>query len=299
MKYKGTILILDNFREVLKDYSLDIQDTVRSAILDGVDLEDYLVTCKENPYRLEQIRLGIKEGLEKDFFRLTSGDLIYRIRDLKKNGVNLAPLLKYCKESLSREYFEYMLSWYKEGFVLDNLNIAVIPKDLLEVFDYGLRRGYPMQLFNKGVNYSQDYIKCCFKILSNNKDVTAFLKGDWKTEVLRLIAAFSHYQVSKYNNLIGHIDNTTDVEHIEKYIECVKAGMPLNEVTKIDKSGKPIYTPKQIDVILQAFVKKLDYKQLYNSKLSVSELEGMLLAMEVDNKRKISGRLYKNRTGNN
>ena len=34
MKYKGIILILDNFRSVLKEYSVDIQDVVRSAILD-------------------------------------------------------------------------------------------------------------------------------------------------------------------------------------------------------------------------------------------------------------------------
>ena len=36
MKYKGTTLVLDNFRTVLKDFSVDVQDVVRSALLDNV-----------------------------------------------------------------------------------------------------------------------------------------------------------------------------------------------------------------------------------------------------------------------
>ena len=77
MVVKGKTLILDNFRKILSNYTVDIQDVVRSAILDGVDISKYIDVCKDNPYRLEQIRLSIKEGLDESLFNL-SGDLLYR-----------------------------------------------------------------------------------------------------------------------------------------------------------------------------------------------------------------------------
>ena len=52
---------LDNISEVLVGYSLDIQDEVRSMILDGLDLSEWVSVCRENPYRLNQIRLAVKE----------------------------------------------------------------------------------------------------------------------------------------------------------------------------------------------------------------------------------------------
>ena len=42
MYFKGKKLLLDNFRDVLKNYSLDIQDVVRSCILDDIDVEKYI-----------------------------------------------------------------------------------------------------------------------------------------------------------------------------------------------------------------------------------------------------------------
>lgn len=50
LNFKGTNLILDNFRTVLRDYSIDVQDVVRSAILDDVDVADYIEICKYCPH---------------------------------------------------------------------------------------------------------------------------------------------------------------------------------------------------------------------------------------------------------
>ena len=51
---------LDNISEVLAGYSLDIQDEVRSMILDGLDLSEWVSVCRDNPYLLNQIRLAVK-----------------------------------------------------------------------------------------------------------------------------------------------------------------------------------------------------------------------------------------------
>lgn len=60
MEYRNQVLLLDNFRSILSSFSLDVQDVVRSAILDGVDLNPYIERFREDPYKLDQIRLGLK-----------------------------------------------------------------------------------------------------------------------------------------------------------------------------------------------------------------------------------------------
>ena len=71
IKFKGELLVLDNFRVVLKNYSLDVQDIVRSAILDGLDISEYISQYKNDPYKLDQIRLELKEGLNTSLFSVS------------------------------------------------------------------------------------------------------------------------------------------------------------------------------------------------------------------------------------
>ena len=49
MEWNGRKIILDNLREELSAYSVDIQDVVRSAILDGIELGSYVEECREDP----------------------------------------------------------------------------------------------------------------------------------------------------------------------------------------------------------------------------------------------------------
>lgn len=50
-------LTLDNYAQYLQNYSIDIKDEVRNALLDGIDLIPYVKMCKNDPFRLQQIRL--------------------------------------------------------------------------------------------------------------------------------------------------------------------------------------------------------------------------------------------------
>ena len=103
MIYENDKLILDNFRTVLKDYSVDVQDVVRSAILDGVDITKYIESCKNNAYRLDQIRLGMKENLEEIFLNIKNGDSIYKIRKLKERGVSLSGIQSQIRQGVLNE----------------------------------------------------------------------------------------------------------------------------------------------------------------------------------------------------
>ena len=173
MKYKNTELLLDNFRQVLKDFSVDVQDVVRSAILDGVDISQYINVCKNNPLRLDQIRLGLKEGIDKIFFSITSGECIYKIRKLDSQLLNIVSS-KMCKESLSGESLGKLIDWATAGYDLYDITISIIPKTLYEVFEQGFQKGFDMRIFNNGRNYTADYIRYCLVMISNGRDVTPF-----------------------------------------------------------------------------------------------------------------------------
>ena len=111
MYYKGKKLILDNFRNVLSSYSVDIQDIVRSAILDDIDISDYIDVCKTNPYLLDQIRLSIKDGLSASYLKIGDAEILYSIRQL--NGLlDLKPLENQLKNNiLSSDHIHYIIKW--------------------------------------------------------------------------------------------------------------------------------------------------------------------------------------------
>ncbi len=291
MKYNGEVVLLDNFRLLLYDYSVDIQDVVRSAVLDGVDISKYIATCKDNPYRLDQIRLSMKEGLPVGLYKSTNGDVIYKIRKLYQRGVNLSYVERQLNSgSLSEEYIEYMLNWISDGINISGLNVAVIPKGLLSTFDYGLRCGFSMKEFNNGISYSPEYIKLCLKILKDGKSVNFLLNGNYSIGVLREIASFSRIEEKKWNELVANIDSSISEKRIPKLIRLVKAGVKINELQAKNKEGY-VYSDGCLDIIYSAFISKLDYKSIIKETNDPLKMQSLLQEMELKSNKKPGIRL--------
>lgn len=291
MKYNGEVVLLDNFRLLLYDYSVDIQDVVRSAVLDGVDISKYIATCKDNPYRLDQIRLSMKEGLPVGLYKSTNGDVIYKIRKLYQRGVNLSYVERQLNSgSLSEEYIEYMLNWISDGINISGLNVAVIPKGLLSTFDYGLRCGFSMKEFNNGISYSPEYIKLCLKILKDGKSVNFLLNGNYSIGVLREIASFSRIEEKKWNELVANIDSSISEKRIPKLIRLVKAGVKINELQAKNKEGY-VYSDECLDIIYSAFISKLDYKSIIKETNDPLKMQSLLQEMELKSNKKPGIRL--------
>ena len=80
MYFNGHRVKIENIEKIFSSYSLDIQDEVRSMVLDGLDLVDWVPVCKDNPYRLNQIRLASKEGVDPRFFSISDGSVLYGLR---------------------------------------------------------------------------------------------------------------------------------------------------------------------------------------------------------------------------
>lgn len=282
MKYKGKVVLLDNFRTLFYDYSVDIQDIVRSAVLDGVDISKYVSLCKDNPYRLDQIRLAMKENLPSSLYRISNGDVIYKIRKLYQRGVNLSGIERQLNSgSLSDEYVEYMLSWVAEGINIDSLNLAIIPKGLLETFDYGLRSGFSMTEFNNGISYSPEYIKLCLKISKDNKSVSFLLGGEYDLEVVRRLASFSKIEDKKWEELIKNIDSSIDSKRMAMLIRLVQSGVGISDLQQKGSNGDYLYPYECLIIVHSACLGKLDYKLLIKSTTDPLRMRTMADEMEL------------------
>lgn len=293
MQWGSKKVTINNYLDVFKDYSKDVKEVIRSAILDDTPIEPYIDIYKNNPYLLWQVKMSIDEGLDSFWFDvIDSGSTLVSLRALYRKGINIKPLINYFSKGLSENHYKYIIKWYGEGYSLKNYNFDILPDDLLESFDYGIKLGYPMYLFNNGVQFSKEYIICCLKILSHGHSISRFLDGSWNIENLELL---SRYSKSKYyNKLIGFVSKDITPSVLIELYECCKVGMPIDTVSTVDSSGVYIYSGVHIAIVREAYLNNWDYASMLDTSLSINDLNSMLNVMKYNSSKKVSGRLRKN-----
>lgn len=233
MIVKGKTLILDNFRKVLSGYSIDIQDIVRSAILDGVDISKYIDACKNSPYRLDQIRLGIKEGLPDTFFSL-SGEQLYRFRSLKADGKDVRTVSDMLRKStLSDAHIDYVLKWVSEGRNIKGLNVALIPRKLLSVYDSGLSSGVDMSMLVGTSNYSEDYLQNLIILVKNGRDCSKFIDGSWDEGIVKVAARRSSNHLGWYEEWYSYIRKGMSPLVLDEIAGILNSGFSLIDSYKL------------------------------------------------------------------
>lgn len=296
MIWKGKKVNINNYREIFKGWSNSSLEVIRSAILDDTPLEPYISAYKGEPHLLWEIKMALDEGIDLSWISSSflnsshnSFNILKDLRELKELGYNIKPIKKYLGMNLSMDHIVYILKWYKKGYSLDRYDFSILPKSLLDVFDYGLSLGYPMYLFNNGKQYSPEYVKACLKILSNNQQVSRFLDGDWYLDVLEMLATYSKSKY--YKKLIDYVTRDITTSILEELYLCCKSGMDLKEISKLDEDGLYVYQPIKMRIIREAFVNKYDYTRLMNTELSVSNMNTMLKEMELNSMKRVSGRL--------
>lgn len=296
MIFDGKVLILDNFRIVLREYSVDVQDIVRSAILDDIDISEYITQCKDNPYRLEQIRLAMKDNIDSDFLEISSGGLLYRIRCMCKKSIDISLFKRYIN-SVNAETLGYLLSWMEEGLPISNLQVSRIPMDMLSVFDYGIRKGYDMSEFNNGKSYPEDRVRVLLKMQANNKKITRFLTDDWKLDVLSLLSNFSSKDQKVWDKLLKYIEPTISMARLEPLVKCVSEGIPIKDINSKSEDGRYIYELGCIEIFYKGCIHSLDRRELLRetSERGMREVYEELY-LEKQKHQNISGRLRKGKS---
>ena len=158
MYFKGGRVTLESIGSQFRGYPLDIQDEVRSMVMDNLDLSQWIDVCKDNPYRLNQIRLGSKEGLDPKFFTILDGSVIYKIRGLAATGFNVGELIPYVGVGFTKEQWTYIIAWAERGLLDSRLALVRTPFSMWEFIDKGLRNNLPMWLFTSGKKYSNTFM---------------------------------------------------------------------------------------------------------------------------------------------
>lgn len=284
---------INNYLDVFKDYSKDVKEVIRSAILDDTPIEPYIDIYKNDPYLLWQVKMSIDEGLDSYWFDvINSGSTLVSLRALYGKGINIKPLINYFSKGLSDNHYKYIIKWYGEGYSLKNYNFDILPDDLLESFDYGMKLGYPMYLFNNGVQFHREYIMCCLKILSHGHSINRFLDGSWNIENLELLSRFSKSKY--YSKLIGFVSKDITPSVLIELYECCKVGMPIDTVSTVDSNGVYVYSGVHISIVREAYLNNWDYVSMLDTSLSINELNSMLNVMKYNSSKKVSGRLRKN-----
>ena len=285
---------IENIEKIFSSYSLDIQDEVRSMVLDGLDLVDWVPVCKDNPYRLNQIRLASKEGVDPRFFSISDGSVLYGLRKYLKNGFSGEELIRFIGCGFDSEQWSYILSWAENGYLDKRLALVRTPKRLWSLIDKGLQNNLPMWVFTTGKNYSVEEMNSLVKIMSNGYTIDRFLRGSWRTEVLKTLAEFSRY--SWYEKVVGAVYDFISLDFLLLIGELAKSrviDMDLLEAYKGDSGerGYYLYQSYHLSLILQAVLKGLDYTDLKDYNLRESDAKVILAELEANKAIPLKGRL--------
>ena len=294
MIWNSKVVNLSNYNIIFKGYSKETLEVIRSALFDGTKLEPYINRFRSDPYMLWQVKLSLDEGIDGVWFSICpNGKVLCKIRELVAKGINVKPLMEVFKcSSLSESYFDYILKWYEKGVYLGKYNFSILPEDLLPTFDYGISLGYPMYQFNTGIHYSHDYILACLRILSNGKSIKRFLGNDWDLANINLLARYSKSKY--YDKLVEYVSKEITPSVLEEMYSCCKVGMPLKEISLVDKDGVYVLSGTQINLAKEAYLKKWEYSSLLKPGMSTSEVIAEYNSLELSMSKRLSGRLRKN-----
>lgn len=292
MLYRGSKLVLDNFRSVMADYDVDIQDVVRSAILDGVNISDYIESCKDDPYKLDQIRLSLKESVPTVLFNGLNGEQLYIIRKLKAKNYNIDPIISQITSGkLSECYLDFLISWVTRGVDISGIKLSLIPKKMLEIFDMHLCQGRDMRPFNNGRVYSKEYILYCVSIQERGKDISRFANEDWSLEVMSDLAGIVGSVSDKvWQSVLSVLTSKDDRHRVALMFKAAKYKLPVNQLgAKSGDTESPIYDNSSISLIIEAANGGFDWKSLMNTGLSTNDRRVRLDEMRMQRGKKVAG----------
>lgn len=293
MYYKNKRLGLENYSELFSSYSLDIQDEVRSMILDGLDLTEWVEPCKDDPFRLMQIRLASKEGVSPSLFGL-SGRVLYLVRSLIREGYSLSPVLPYIKSGFSDEQWFMLLDWLKQGWVTEDLNLLRVPAGMWVSLDKGFRQGLPMAIFATGKFKSATIIASLIKVMSQGYSIEKYLVDEWDTGVI--VKLGNSARSRWFSTLHELIQPYTTIEFLDNIIELARAGVKFEKYLVVSSSKNPkdssyLYQSYHLDWLFQASKRRLPLERLEDPNLRNSECSEIFHELLSEDLKNFSGRL--------
>lgn len=282
MKYKGVDLTFENYATRLEGFSQDIKDEVRSAILDNTPIGDFIDVCRDDPFRLQQLRLAAKEFYPTWVFKVEDGDNIYRIRNL--SGVSVEMVENQVSAGLPREYIEELISWIEEGVVIpEDFNMRRVPKTILTPVSTAIKSGVDPNAIVKLSKGNEEaaglYVQIAVKGLSLGKFEGKNLSNSCLGSVAELAGR------PYIGTVVELLEPRSGSEEVEVLWELAKSGFDFSLFEG------DYYTSMQLSWIHQAFIEKFDVTKMLDTELNNSELNEIYNTLATDRSKRLSGRL--------
>lgn len=293
MLLNGKNIGLNTYLTATEGYSPDVQDEVRSAILDGVELGGWLKGVGDDSYLLGQIRLALREEVPELYLNIRSAKALKVIRGHVRQSINLKQIERYIKRSTDEEVLLTVLELAERGIDLEGYDFNKVPSYLLPLFKDGILRGIPMEQFNNGRQYTLGYIRHCLTIRMNNQPIEAFLAGDWQEDSLEVVAGHSGSRY--YGSCIRYIKPTFSEAFTDVIFQCASSGMEeeviaeLSEVSEED--GRPLFMDFQVERVLQAYQERLEWRELIDPMLGLEDLNNLLEKLRLNANPRLSVRI--------
>lgn len=283
MRYKNVDLTFDNYLTELSEFSQDVKDEVRSGILDNIPLGRYIYACADNPYRLQQIRLGMKEGLDTDYLKLKSGDHIRRVRVLLSQDVRLDLLKEYTYLNLPSAYYDVLLDWIETGAVIpEDLELDKVNEAILPAISYAVLNDLNAVEIASQSGNSLEYAQSLLTMSALGMEIGELSGTKYQEEALEALSGIASRPYS--SGVLRLMDRNSSGDYVDSLIALASSKFDLSEL-------KETYSVYQLDWIYQAFTEGLDYTKILEPGLSNTELSELYSELVLKRSKRLSMRL--------
>lgn len=279
MQLKGKSVTLSNYKDLFREYSADVLDEIRSAILDDTDILEFIEPCRNDSYKLNQLRLAKREGVDIVYLdnRFTA-KTVYCIRRAYKLNQDISILLTYVSggRKMTSDVLEKLAEASLLNIPVDKVNWWLVPYKLVDSFISGLKQGYPMWLFLDEVDgclATEARLQILLKGMSLGVDVHPFLQSGWTDENIKLLISYG----GKINGMLGYISPAFSNDMLSELAPLYISGLQDFQILcSVDDSGVPIYNAFQIAALGLAMRKGVATKEMFDCTLSDMEIERMM-----------------------
>lgn len=283
MRYKNVDLTFDNYLTELSEFSQDVKDEVRSGILDNIPLGRYIYACADNPYRLQQIRLGMKECLDTDYLKLKSGDHIRRVRVLLSQDVRLDLLKEYTYLNLPSAYYDVLLDWIETGAVIpEDLELDKVNEAILPAISYAVLNDLNAVEIASQSGNSLEYAQSLLTMSALGMEIGELSGTKYQEEALEALSGIASRPYS--SSVLRLMDRNSSGDYVDSLIALASSKFDLSEL-------KETYSVYQLDWIYQAFTEGLDYTKILEPGLSNTELSELYSELVLKRSKRLSMRL--------
>lgn len=291
--YKGELVTLMNYQKVFSSRTVDIQDEVRSAVLDDTQIERYLDKVGEDSYKLSQIRLALREGIPSRYISShLSGSTLNRIRRGRREGYSLDLLDRYISEEgilhLPTHNLDLVLDVVLSGEDISSIDFTNVRDDLLPLVCEGVRKGYPMWLCAEAERMTKDKLRMLMRGMCLGVDIHPFIGEDWVSGQLTVLF---RKNIVGLDEVLKHVNSKFIVGQIVQVTKGVQEGVDVSIYSVVDSDGLPIYNSYQMAELRYGLMSGVDVSSYLNPCLSDLQMERRRKDLEHDKEIKAKRRL--------